>query len=284
MPRKTGLGRGLGALIPEGEMNLTSVGVSQIPIHKISANPRQPRTQINPDELKELAASIAEVGILQPLIVTPGETPGTYFLIAGERRLKAAQQIGLELVPAVVRPVDGLQQLELALIENIQRSDLTPLETAEAYRQLSEEFGLTQEEIAHRVGKSRVSVANTLRLLKLAPDVRQGLAGGLITEGHARALLGLSTPQAQSAALQTVISHELNVRQTEELVKKLSGLRPPAKHRTPSSPEIQAIEERLRESLGTRVNLHHGPKGGSMVIHFYSDEELNALVAHILKE
>lgn len=192
MARRTGLGRGLDALIPGGEQAVPS-GVMQVPVDKIRPNPRQPRTRFNPEELEELAASIREHGVIQPLILTQDQQLGDYLLIAGERRWLAARQAGLESVPALVREASDQQRLEVALIENVQRADLTPLEAAEAYRQLADEFNLSHEEISARVGKSRVAVTNTLRLLKLPQAVLQALSDNHITEGHARALLALST-------------------------------------------------------------------------------------------
>lgn len=284
MARKGGLGKGLDALIPTQETNLNEVGSNYLSVDQIVANPRQPRTKIEDDSLDELAASIREHGILQPLIVTSDPKTGQYSLVAGERRLRAARLAGLQQVPVIIRQVTDQERLELALIENVQRADLTPLETAEAYYQLSEEFGLAHEEIALRVGKSRVSVTNTLRLLKLAEPVRIALAEGKISEGHARALLGLVNASAQAAAVEIVIANDLTVRKTEEYVRKLSGIRPPTLAPKAIPPEITAIEEQLRNSLGTRVTLRKGKKGGSLTIHFYSDEELDSLIGQIMKE
>ena len=250
----------------------------------ISPNPRQPRDRFNAEELDELAASIQEHGVIQPLIVTRNPLTGQYTLIAGERRLLAARQAGLTEVPAIIREATEQQLVELALVENLQRSDLGPLETAEAYRQLAEDFQLSHETIALQVGKSRTSVTNTLRLLKLPSEVQQALAEGEISEGHARSLLALPTQQAQNAALQTILKNGLNVRQTEELVRKLGGQKPEKPPRPAPSPAIQALEQRLRERLGTRVTLDHRRKGGRLVIHYYSDEELNALLDLILGE
>jgi len=282
MPRRPGLGRGLDALIPGGDIPETRLGIQQIPVDRIKPNPRQPRTNFDPETLAELAESIRQHGILQPLIVTEAEQRDQYILIAGERRLMAARQAGLDLVPAIVRDVGEQQRLELALIENLQRADLGPLEAAEAYRQLSEEFNLSHEEIAVRVGKKRPTVTNTLRLLNLPTSVRQALAEGKISEGHARVLLSLNSTQAQLAALQTIMERSLSVRQAEELVRKMSGHKSPPKEKPASPPEVVALEERLRASLGTRVRLNRRRKGGTLVIHFYSDEELNALVDQIL--
>ena len=288
MARRPGLGRGLDALIPGNDEQasqnppVSGQGITQIPIEQIQPNPQQPRSQMNEEALEELAASIREHGIIQPLIVSP--TPGSdqYTLVAGERRLRAATLAGLTMVPVILRTVNELEQLELALIENVQRADLTPLETAEAFRQLVDNFSLTHEQIAERVGKSRTSVTNTLRLLNLPEQVRRALAEGLISEGHARTLLGLPSPQAQKAALGTVLNLELNVRQTEALVKKLTGERPPANPKPEPTPEVKELESRLRSFFGTKVNLNNGKKGGSLVIYYYSDEELNTILDKIL--
>ncbi len=280
--RRSGLGKGLDALIPMGESELPASGVTQLPIDNISPNPRQPRAKFDPDELTDLAGSIREHGVLQPLIVTKGQQPKQYTLITGERRLLAAREAGLTSVPAILRDVSDQELIELALVENVQRADLSPLEAAEAYRQLAEDFNLSHEEIATRVGKSRVAITNTLRLLNLPPAVQKAVAERRITEGHARALLALSTPQSQSAALQTVIRQDLNVRQTEELVRRLSGEKTRLPPKPKQSPEIIALQDRLRERLGTKVSLNQRRKGGTMVINYYSDEELNALVDLIL--
>jgi ParB family chromosome partitioning protein len=250
-------------------------------VSNIVPNPRQPRYQMRPEDLQELADSIKEHGVLQPLIVTQEPGDEKYTLIAGERRLRASKLAGLELVPVIFRQVTDQQLLELALIENVQRADLTPLETAEAYRQLSESFGLSHEEIAHQVGKSRVAVTNTLRLLKLPKSGREALAEGLISEGHARALLGLTNPQGQNSALQTILKQDMTVRQTEELIRRLSGEKSTPLTPKPFDPVINELEEKISSRLGTKVSIHHGKKGGSVVIHYYSDEELNAIIGHL---
>jgi ParB family chromosome partitioning protein len=283
MSRKSGLGKGLDALIPAGEeFPAPGGGVLQVSTGDIQPNPRQPRMDIDVEGLKELADSIKEHGVLQPLIVAKPKAGSGYLLIAGERRLEAARLAGLSRVPVIVRQADERQGLEWALIENLQRTDLNPLEAAAGYRQLAEDFGLSHEEIANRLGKSRTAVTNTLRLLKLPPAVRQALAEGVIREGHARALLALPSQQAQSAALQTVVKRELNVRQTEELVRRLSGERRPSRPPPARPPEEIALEEQLSGSLGTRVTVKRGRRGGSLVIRFYSDEELNAIVDRLL--
>lgn len=281
MAKRGGLGRGLGALIPEEEQT-PSGGFVYLPIERILPNPRQPRSDVEDESLHELAASIQEHGVLQPLIVTTEPGVDQYILIAGERRLRAARLAGLSQVPAIVRNASDQERLELALIENIQRADLSPLEMAEAYQQLVDEFGLRHEEIAQRVGKSREAITNTLRLQKLPPEVKDALHNGLISEGHARALLGLDHPAAQLAALKTILEQKLTVRQTEELVRKLAGERPLRKSARAPAPEVLELEERLRNRLGTRVAIRHGKRGGSVVLYYYSEEELEHLLSHLL--
>ncbi|MDY6872695.1 MAG: ParB/RepB/Spo0J family partition protein [Chloroflexota bacterium] len=291
MARRPGLGRGLDALIPgdqeDGESTSArkaNQGVWQVPIDQIQPNPQQPRSNLEPAALNELADSIREHGIIQPIIVSAGMDVDQYILVAGERRWRAAQIAGLTMVPVIERTVTEQGQLELALIENVQRADLSPLETAEAYQQLAANFNLTHEQIAERVGKSRTSVTNTMRLLNLPEPVRAALAAGKISEGHARALLGLPSAQAQRAALNTVLNLSLNVRQTEALVKKMSGERPPSKPKPQPSPEVRELETRLQNHFGTKVNLNNGKRGGSLVIYYYSDEELNTLLDKLLPE
>ncbi|HUX76107.1 MAG TPA: ParB/RepB/Spo0J family partition protein [Anaerolineae bacterium] len=286
-PRKSGLGRGLEALIPAiGEDGAAGAqgaaqGVIEAPLASISPNPHQPRAPIRDQDLVELAASIQEHGVIQPLVVN--RVLDGYQLIAGERRWRAARLAGLSTVPIVVKDVAPSEMLELALVENLQRADLNALEEAMAYRQLTEEFGLTQEQVARRVGKSRVAVANTLRLLKAARGVQEALLEGRISEGHARALLGLEQAEAQEAALKTVLKRELNVRQTEELVRRLLGLRQQEPRAAQAvSPETRALEARFREALGTKVNLTRQGDRGRIVIHFYSEEELDALYERIV--
>ena len=280
MSPKRGLGRGLDALLPVPERS--NEGILQVPVSAVGRNPRQPRTHFNTADLDELAASIREHGILQPLIVTQAAYPGQYTLIAGERRLEAARLAGLPTVPVIVREATEEQLLELALIENIQRADLGPLEMALAYKHLAEDFGLSHEDIALKVGKKRVSVTNTLRLLKLPPRVQEMLSRNELSEGHARALLALPNAQAQVAAAETIIRQGLSVRQAEELVRHLLGQKSSRPARASRDAEAEALALRLREALGTRVAVKRGRKGGTIVIHFYSDEELNAIVEAIV--
>ena len=287
MAKRSGLGKGLDALIPGGSSTASSGfvggngGVAQIPVDAIRRNPRQPRLKFDESELRELADSIREHGVIQPLIVSE-DSGGSYVLIAGERRLQAARQAGLDSVPVVIRQASDQQLLELALIENVQRADLNPIEEAEAYRNLAYEFKMSHEVIARRVGKSRVAVTNTLRLLDASAAVKQAVVNGQISEGHARALLALSASRAQEAALNTVINLDLSVRQTEALTRKLAGYKPASKRKTGPSPDVNDLVKRLQNSLGTKVSLKHGKKGGSLTIYYYSNEELDGLLDKLL--
>jgi ParB family chromosome partitioning protein len=272
--RPQGLGRGLASLIPQRSAG--QPGTIDIAVTRIRANPHQPRKRFDAEGLATLTASIAEHGVLQPILVT--EIIDGYQLVAGERRLRAAQAAGLERIPAVVRQLADRDQLELALVENLQREDLDPLETANAYRQLIDEFGLSQEEVATRVGRARSTVANTLRLLDLAPGVQAAVADGRLTEGHGRALGGMAT-ELQDRVLDSVIGQDLSVRQTEELVRRLRE--PKAEPAGPaarqSDPDLERVEEDLRQALGTKVSLARSRRGGRIVIEYYSDEELSRL-------
>jgi ParB family chromosome partitioning protein len=278
MPPRSGLGKGLDALIPTGQKTTGGEGgVAQVPIDSIQRNPRQPREKFDIEELENLAASIREHGVIQPLIVSPGKN-GIYVLVAGERRLQAARKAGLNTVPVVIRHATDQQLLELALIENVQRADLNAIEEAEAYQHLAKEFKMSHETIATRVGKSRVAVTNTLRLLDASAAVKQALVDGRITEGHARALLALTSAKAQETLLNQVVNLDLSVRQTEALASKLSGKKPTGKRRSGTSADVTDLERRLRSSLGTKVTLKHGKKGGTVTIYYYSDEELDSLL------
>ena len=277
--RSFGLGRGLDALIPS---TTDERGVLEIAIDRIERNPDQPRAAFDEEQLGELAASIAVHGIIQPLIVRV-LADGTYQLIAGERRLRAARLGGLETVPAVVRDTpDGESSLELALIENLQREDLNPIETALAYRELIDRFGLTHEAVARQVGKSRVAVSNALRLLDLAPETRQAIVDGRISEGHGRALAAISIPALQRAVLHVVLERGLNVRQTEELVRRRRD-EVPARERAALSHDLADLEAQLRGVLATKVGIVRTRRGGRLVIDFYSDEELDRLYSIITR-
>jgi len=271
--RHTGLGRGLGALIPQA--NPAGAASVEIPISRIRGNPYQPRQQVEQKALESLAGSIAVHGVLQPVIVT--EVLDGYQLVAGERRVRAAQMAGLDHVPAMVRQMAGHDQLAVAIVENVQRADLNAIEEAHAYRQLADDFGLTQDEIAARVGRARSTIANTLRLLDLEPSVQQALSNGDVTEGHARALAGASA-SGQRQLLEAVVARGLSVRQTEDLVRRLNEP-PAARTGTPSNrdTEMERLEGDLRRALGTKVLLARSRKGGRIVIEYYSDEEFSRL-------
>ncbi|NOX60949.1 MAG: ParB/RepB/Spo0J family partition protein [Chloroflexi bacterium] len=296
---RRGLGRGLSSLIPptppsptEAETSSAPSGLRLLPIDDIAPNPRQPRQVVDAETLAELAASIKEHGLIQPIVVTiaPPEDATPYIIIAGERRWRASKLAGLTEVPAVVKEATPQNMLEIALVENIQRADLNPLEEAAAYHTLIEEFGLTQEQVAERVGKSRVAVTNIVRLLRLPHEVKQALLEGHIREGHARALLGLNDERMMVSALEMVIDRGLSVRQTEEVVRRLNAPPPePSETGKESSPrepnpETKALEERLRAHLGTKVNLYRSRKGGRIVIHFYSEEELAEIYDKLIAE
>jgi ParB family chromosome partitioning protein len=276
--RQQGLGRGLAALIPQRPNTAGSV---EIPIARIRPNPRQPRQRIGHTEIETLAASIVAHGVLQPILVI--ETIDGYQLVAGERRLRASQLAGLDRIPAIIRQLADRDQLELALVENLQREDLGPLEEANAFRSLVDDFGMSQEEIATRVGRARSTVANTLRLLELDERVQAALSEGSISEGHARALGGLAADQ-QARVVPTVVDQALSVRQTEELVRRLREPRRIAADAAPRrlEPELEQLEEELRRSLGTKVTLARSRRGGRIVIEYYSDEELSQLYERLI--
>jgi ParB family transcriptional regulator, chromosome partitioning protein len=283
---KGGLGRGLGAVIP-----LYSGASEAVDIDLIVPNPHQPRTSIDPKLLQELADSIKEHGVIQPLLVSVKESEAgmpTYQLIAGERRLNAARIAGLNRVPVVVKEASNRETLELALVENLQRADLSPLEEAGAFRRLAEEFRLKQEEIARRVGKSRTTITNSLRLLTLSDEIKASLAKGEISEGHARAILGLQTAEDRRHAWRLVVEKGLSVRETEALIRgwgqrreRKNGAKPHVENR---SMDVMFAEERLTKLLGTKVSLETGRGGGGrIVIHYYSDEELGDLLSRLLR-
>jgi len=275
-----GLGRGLEALIPRG-----AGGLQEIDIDRIRPNPLQPRQRMDPGALEELASSIRQHGLLEPLLVARAEAG--YTLIAGERRWRAARMAGLASVPALVRDASAESTLELALVENLQRADLTPLEEANAYRLLVDEFGLTQEQVAGRVGRSRVSVTNRLRLLSLPPRARELLSEGSITEGHARALLGCPDPSILDGLAARVAERQLSVRETEELVRRAavpsSEVQVPGPRGGNAEPGTRnLVEEELQRVLGTRVQIHRSRRGGRLIVHYYSDDQLAGIIEALL--
>jgi len=274
-----GLGRGLAALIPRHD---AAEAPTEIRIDEISHNPYQPRVRVEQQELERLAASIAEHGVIQPILVTPAVRG--YQLVAGERRLRAAEMAGLERVPALVRTLSDQQQLAMALVENLQRADLNAMEEARAFRRLADEFGLTQEEIAHRVGRARPSIANTLRLLELAAPVQDAVRAGAITEGHARAIGGVDGDDHQVMILEAVVGRALSVRQTEELARRAKrhaaggSVVPDARADRMGDPDLERLEADLRTALGTKVKVDQRRKGGRITIEYYDGDDLDRLV------
>jgi ParB family chromosome partitioning protein len=280
------LGRGLGALIPEGPP-AAPPAERRVPIGEIRPNPRQPRRFFDEESLTELAESIRHQGILQPLVVRRAEHG--YELIIGERRFRAAQRAGLDRVPVIVKDITDAESLEMALVENIQREELTPIEEALAYRQLMEEFHLTQEEVANRVGKSRPVVTNLLSVLQLPEEIKEEVDRGNLSVGHARTLLALETPEQQLELARKIMRQGLSVRETETLVARaperlLAEAAPPSSANERSTrPDlfITALEEELIRALGTKVRLHPRKKGGRIEIEYYSNEELEGLVRRL---
>jgi ParB family chromosome partitioning protein len=288
---KRGLGRGLGALLPPGVPTALAPGVREVDVESIVPNPRQPRHKINPKDVRELADSIKEHGLIQPLIVTSAASSTAdeprFQLIAGERRWSAAKMAGLERVPVIVRGATPQEMLELALVENIQRADLNPLEEASAYKQLIDDFAMTQEQVAVKVGKDRATVANALRLLKLPQDIQSAIADETISGGHARAIQTVTDAKHQKSLLRTVIARAYSVRQTEEAARRMNEnpkkSKPKSKeHDVPAG--TRALEEDLRKALGTKVQVFRSRQGGKIVVNFYSEEELHSIYERIVNK
>src|SRR5438034_5758889 len=285
---RSGLGKGLGALIgtpapaPRAEVAETGEKVHRINLASITPSPLQPRKDFAREALQELIDSIRQHGIIQPLIV---RQVGTRFeLIAGERRWRAAQEIGLTEAPVIIRSASDLEVLELSLIENLQRADLNPIEEAQGYARLANEFAMRQEDIALKVGRSRAAVANAMRLLDLHPQVQVWLAQNLITVGHAKVLLALKTPEEQLLAAETVLRRNATVRSTERLVARQLGIgrsrrRRRAAGQTITPPAIEDLQNRLQQHLATQVSVHHGEKRGRIEIEYYGDDDLQRIVA-----
>ncbi len=276
------LGKGLGALIPERpqpepdrKRALQTCGIEEI-----RPNPLQPRKKFDEAQIEELAESVRQKGILQPLLV---RRQGNGFeLIAGERRWRAAQKAGVKEVPIIIRDVPEPEVLELSLIENIQRENLNAIEEGEAYRALMEQYQLTQEEVSQKVGKDRTTVTNTLRLLKLPPEIKDSLINGLLSMGHARAFLGLDAPEKQRQALRRVLAEGLSVRQTENLIKRLRVKDRPAPAKK-NGDWRHPLAEELQRILGTKVNIQSRGKRGRIEIEFYSLDELDRLISFLRK-
>lgn len=279
---KQALGKGLGALLPSSKASppAESTDVQRIRIENIVPNRYQPRHTFPQEELAELAASIKESGVLQPIVVRR-KGDGIYELIAGERRWRASKEAGLESIPVVIRNCGDQESLLLALVENLQRENLNPMETARAYSRMMNEFGLTQDAIAAKVGRDRSSVANLVRLIHLPPEVQELVERGILTTGHAKALLGLQSPDEQLRVGKMVAAGTLSVRETETLVElSLAG-----KKRRPKSPRSSPwsdLETRLQKRLGTKVTIHSRKQGGKVVIHYFSPDELNGVVETLL--
>ncbi len=289
--RRSVLGRGLESLIPSYGDSQPMSSIQEVSIDAISPNPFQPRTVIDPEKIAQLADSIRTHGLIQPLIVTNAPEPGRYLLIAGERRWRSARAAGLEKVPVVIKEAAPRAMLELALVENVVRADLSPLEEAVAYRHLIDEFGLTQAVVAERVGRSRVAVTNTLRLLGAAEAVQAALQEDRISEGHARALLGLPAAIDQVAMLRQLEEHGWNVRQTEEAVRNwvaATAKRQEKDRVAAAAPDhiTHALEDRLQRLLATKVTVRRPPgaESGALTIHFFSEEQLNAIVVRLAGE
>ena len=286
MSKRGGLGRGLSALIPGAPESGEASGLLEVPVNAVSPNPKQPRTRFDDEAIGSLASSIREVGILQPIVVR--KAGAGYELIAGERRLRAAKLAGLATIPVVVRDTDDADTLREALIENIHREDLGPIELAEAFRQLLEELGLKQEELAERVGVSRSHIANTIRLLQLPIDVQQLLTDGKLQAGHARALLTLGDAEAQNTLALRTVAEDLTVRDVEDLVRRyVDG--PPEKapkaevaDPPPTDTTMAEVEEILSEQLATRVQIQMGKKRGRVMIEFGSADDLDRIVSEII--
>ena len=283
------LGRGLSALIPRAAA-VNGGGVEAVDIDLIVPNPQQPRLKFDAEALQELADSISEHGILQPIVVTQVVSefgPTTYQLIAGERRLQAARIAGLARMPVVIREAVGAEMLEIALVENLQRQDLNPLEEATAFKRMADEFGATQEQIAKRVGRNRTTVANTIRLLTLEDDIKMSLASGQISEGHARALLGIEDSALRLDAWRRIVADAMTVRQAEEIARalRMGVAAPPTKQKMvkESDPDARALEADLRTALGMPVTLKRHRRGGSITIRFHSDDELEGIVQRIAR-
>jgi ParB family chromosome partitioning protein len=280
--QKQALGKGLGALIPDlsalDDSEKKALGITEIALDKIVPNEYQPRKVFNDAKLQELAASIKEQGVIQPIIVH--RSGGGYQLIAGERRWRASRLAGLKTIPALIKEATKRELLEMALIENIQREDLNPLEAAEAYKRLQDEFKLTQEDLAKRVGKERSTVTNFLRLLSLPKEVKQDLAAGALSMGHAKALLSLDRARDQFQVAALIVKKGLSVRESEALASRLKN--PPKEKKNRQHQELKAVEEKLRKTLGTKVSITSKSKGGRIVIEYYSPEELDRILEKIV--
>lgn len=274
MISKRGLGKGLGALIPEGE-ETGGNSVVELKITEIEPNEKQPRRDFDEQGLLDLAESIKEHGVVQPIIVR--KLGSQYQIIAGERRWRASRLAGKKTIPAIIKDCSNIEVMEIALIENLQREDLNSIEEANAYKSLIDEYNMTQEEIAQKIGKSRPAIANSLRLLQLPQEIKDMIAAGKITQGHARALLAIDNPKRQLEIAEKIISQQLNVRQIEKLAKESKREKKAIKETEQEQLEIRRMEEKLKASLGTKVTIQHKNNKGKIEIEYYSNEELERL-------
>jgi len=277
--KRKALGRGFSALFPDTVIEEENRGLFYCPIESISPNPHQSRQSFGESELAELAQSIKEKGVIQPILVT--KTKDGFQLIAGERRWRAAQKAGLDKIPALIRDVSPAEALQIALIENIQRQDLNPIEEAAAYHELLQEFNFTQEALSARIGKNRTTIANFLRLLKLPDDVQRDIIDGRLSAGHARVLVSIDSPSIQRKIRDLVIKRSLSVRQTEALAKRFLASRRPEAIRDAIDSYLESLVNNLQDSLGTKVAIERKGKKGRIIIEFYSDDELGRLVERL---
>ncbi len=279
---KQALGRGLGALLQTNDNNFEFNSVTEIKINEIDPNPEQPRKHFDDEKLLQLSESIKKHGVVQPIIIK--KEGKNYRIVAGERRWRAARLAGLTTIPVIIKELSNNQVMEIALIENLQREDLNPIEEAEAYDKLISEYGMTQEELSTLIGKSRSAIANTVRLLKLSNENRKNVIDGLISSGHARALLAIEDEELQNKAADEIIMRELNVRDTEKLVKKfLNSNINNTKRKIEKDAEYILIEEKLKDIFKTKVDIQKGKKKGKISIEYYSEEELDRILSLIDK-
>jgi ParB family chromosome partitioning protein len=277
--KRKALGRGFSALFPDTVTEEEDRGLFYCPIESISPNPHQSRQSFGESELAELAQSIKEKGVIQPILVT--KTNDGFQLIAGERRWRAAQKAGLDKIPALIRDVSPAEALQIALIENIQRQDLNPIEEAAAYQELLQRFNFTQDALSARIGKNRTTIANFLRLLKLPDDVQRDIIDGRLSAGHARVLVSIDSPSIQRKIRDLVIKRSLSVRQTEALAKRFLASRRPEAIRDEIDSYLESLVNNLQDSLGTKVAIERKGKKGRIIIEFYSDDELDRLVERL---
>jgi ParB family chromosome partitioning protein len=275
---KKALGKGLGAFIPEEFGIIKEERYAELDVEQLKPNPHQPRTKFDETSIDELAQSIKESGIVQPVLVVPEE--GHYKIVVGERRWRAAQKAGLKKIPVLIRALSPEKQLEISIIENIHRENLNPIEIAMAYQRMTDELGYTQQDIAEKVGKDRTSITNYMRLLKLPKEIQDGVADGIISMGHARAVLALEEPDAQLSAFKQVVDKNLSVRSAEKLVNRMKE-RPPRIQRSLTDPDLYALQEELLKSLGTKVLISGNRNKGVLKVFYFSLDDLNRIYGKI---